>query len=199
MRIAYDESSRGLMIAFGDPKAYSESQEVAPGVVVDFDKKGRPLAIELEDAAAVTDTTSLMSLVAPFIQSGADLRTFRDSVGMTQQKLGDALGVPRNTIARWERDDMPIEKPQLLSLALRGLVAGGKSEVRDSLIPEIIGRAAKTSPLQRDSIIADKVHVKCEPAPVVHRNAARGKFVDAGVGRPAREPRRSASSKKKAK
>jgi transcriptional regulator with XRE-family HTH domain/uncharacterized protein YuzE len=195
MRIAYDESSRGLMIAFGDPDAYSESQEVAPGVVVDFDKKGRPLAIELEDAAAVTDTTSLMSLVAPFIRSGADLRTFRDSMGMTQQELGEALGVPRNTIARWERDDMPIEKPQLLSLALRGLVAGATSTNREDMASP---RAAKKLASHQGPIVHDALSTgaKIRDA-IIFRHAATSRIVNKKEARPATTKRRDAPTKKR--
>jgi len=55
MRISYDDKSGGLLISFGDPVDYSVSTEVAPGVVVDFDKHGKALAVELEDAGAVVD------------------------------------------------------------------------------------------------------------------------------------------------
>ena len=65
MRISYDEESRGLMIAFGDAAHYVESREVAPGVVVDFDKDGKPLAVELEDVAAVMDPRELTGHCRP--------------------------------------------------------------------------------------------------------------------------------------
>jgi DNA-binding XRE family transcriptional regulator len=124
MRLQYDDSSRGLLISFGDPKRYSESREVADGVVVDFDAKGKPLAIELEDADAIIDTNALLQLLQPRIDNGDALRSFRERLGMTQQQLGNALEIPRNTIARWERDELPIEKSRLLELALRALLAG---------------------------------------------------------------------------
>src|SRR5689334_10668330 len=100
MKIRYDAKSRGLLIAFGESEQYAESREVVDGVVIDFDRYGRPLAIELEDVAAVTDTKSVLSVVAPQIKKGADLRAFREALSMTQDELAEALGIPRNTIAR---------------------------------------------------------------------------------------------------
>src|SRR5205809_908507 len=122
MRISYDAESRGLLIAFGDPARYSESKEVAPGVVVDFDENGKALAIELEDVAAVIDPHELQTLLHPRITKGADLRSFRERLGMTQQQLGDLIDTPRNTIARWERDELPIAKARQLELALSAIL-----------------------------------------------------------------------------
>jgi len=119
MRIAFDEKNRGLLISFGDPARYAESQEVAPGVVVDFDKKGKPIAIEVEDVEGLIDTNEIHALLQPRIESGADLRKVRDNLGLTQEQLGKLLDIPRNTIARWEREEMPIEKIVQLELALR--------------------------------------------------------------------------------
>lgn len=49
--------------------------------------------------------------------TGAELRKRRDKLGVSQSKLGEALGVSSNTIARWERDEMGI--PAFLGLALQ--------------------------------------------------------------------------------
>lgn len=122
MRISYDEDSRGLLIAFGDPARYSESKEVAPGVVVDFDENGKPLAVELEDVTAVIDPRELQTLVHPRISNGADLRSFRETLGMTQEQLGALIDIPRNTIARWERNELPIAKTRQLELALSAIL-----------------------------------------------------------------------------
>jgi transcriptional regulator with XRE-family HTH domain len=51
--------------------------------------------------------------------TGEDLRRRRDALGLSQAKLGEALGVSGNTVARWERDEMSI--PPYLSLALQTL------------------------------------------------------------------------------
>jgi transcriptional regulator with XRE-family HTH domain/uncharacterized protein YuzE len=110
------------MIAFGDPAHYVESKEVAPGIVVDFDKDGKPIAVELEDVAAVMDPRELQALVHPRISKGADLRSFRERLGLTQEQLGALIDIPRNTIARWERDELPIAKTRQLELALSALL-----------------------------------------------------------------------------
>jgi transcriptional regulator with XRE-family HTH domain len=50
---------------------------------------------------------------------GAKLRERRVALGLTQQGLADKLEVSRNTVARWERDEMAI--PGFLHLALRSI------------------------------------------------------------------------------
>jgi DNA-binding XRE family transcriptional regulator/uncharacterized protein YuzE len=118
MKISYDERSRGLFISFGDPSRYHASKEIADGVVVDFDKSGKAIAVELEDVAAVIEPSEVSTLVRPRIKKGSDLRVFRDRLGLTQQQLGELIEIPRNTIARWEREELPIAKVRQLELAL---------------------------------------------------------------------------------
>ena len=50
---------------------------------------------------------------------GAKLRQRRLALGLTQQGLASKLKVSRNTVARWERDEMAI--PGFLHLALKTL------------------------------------------------------------------------------
>lgn len=50
---------------------------------------------------------------------GAKLRERRLALGLTQQGLAIKLKVSRNTVARWERDEMAI--PGFLHLALQTL------------------------------------------------------------------------------
>ena len=50
---------------------------------------------------------------------GAKLRERRLAMGLTQQGLASKLKVSRNTVARWERDEMAI--PGFLHLALKTL------------------------------------------------------------------------------
>jgi transcriptional regulator with XRE-family HTH domain/uncharacterized protein YuzE len=122
MRISYDERSRGLLISFGDPSRYRVSREIADGVVVDFDEDGKALAVELEDVAAVVDPREVSTLVRPRIKKGSDLRTFRDRLGLTQEQLSELIEIPRNTIARWEREELPIAKVRQLELALGAIL-----------------------------------------------------------------------------
>src|SRR5712691_3812523 len=99
MRIAYDKDTHGLYIRFA-PGAYVESEEVSPGVVIDFDSAGTPIALELEDVRGLVDEEILTKLTSPQIKRGADLREFRDRLGMTQELLATLLDIPKNTIAR---------------------------------------------------------------------------------------------------
>ena len=51
--------------------SYAESEEVAPGVVLDFDADGRVIAVEFEDARARTDLARLdVDLGALTFQAG---------------------------------------------------------------------------------------------------------------------------------
>jgi len=52
-----------------------------------------------------------------------DLHARRLSLGMTQAQLASALGATPNTVARWERGELKIERPETLALALEALEA----------------------------------------------------------------------------
>ena len=53
--------------------------------------------------------------------TGPELRTRRQALGWTQKVLAERLGVPVNTLARWERGALRIEHARLLDLALEAL------------------------------------------------------------------------------
>ncbi len=62
---------------------------------------------------------------------GAKLRERRLALGLTQQGLASKLKVSRNTVARWERDEMAI--PGFLHLALKTLECeAAKANVKPS-------------------------------------------------------------------
>jgi transcriptional regulator with XRE-family HTH domain len=42
---------------------------------------------------------------------GKTLRTIRKRLVLTQVELAKQLGVTSNTLARWERDELPIREP----------------------------------------------------------------------------------------
>lgn len=46
------------------------------------------------------------------------LRNNRLALGLSQAGLSSLLGVPVNTIARWERGELAIAHPRILELAL---------------------------------------------------------------------------------
>jgi DNA-binding XRE family transcriptional regulator len=120
--ISYDKETHGVLIRLR-PGRYETSEEITPGFVIDFDARGEPIAIEFEDVRGFMNEANLERIVRPRIQKGADLRTFRERLGLTQDALAGMLQLPRNTIARWERDEMEIEKPRLLELALAALTS----------------------------------------------------------------------------
>jgi transcriptional regulator with XRE-family HTH domain len=56
--------------------------------------------------------------------TAAALRAWRTRAGWSQRRLAGALAVPVNTVARWERGEMPIRHPTILRLALERLDSG---------------------------------------------------------------------------
>ena len=48
-------------------------------------------------------------------------RERRLAMGMTQRDLAGELGVPMNTLARWERIEREVQHPRMLHLALDAL------------------------------------------------------------------------------
>ena len=48
IKTSYDPAADVLHVAFGPPDAsYDGAQEVAPGVYVEFDRRGRPIGVEI--------------------------------------------------------------------------------------------------------------------------------------------------------
>lgn len=63
MIITYDKESDALAIDFRDAE-YHESEEIYDGFVIDFDKSGRPMGIEIYyDASKFVDIDRLMKMV----------------------------------------------------------------------------------------------------------------------------------------
>src|SRR5215471_14571588 len=51
----------------------------------------------------------------------SELRAERKALGLTQAALASELGVATNTIARWERAEMPIRNPELVRAGIQRL------------------------------------------------------------------------------
>src|SRR5262245_11479183 len=62
----------------------------------------------------------------------SELRMQRTALHLTQGALASALGVARNTVARWERGELPMGNPALIRLALERL---GASTTATSPVP----------------------------------------------------------------
>jgi predicted ATPase/DNA-binding CsgD family transcriptional regulator len=60
------------------------------------------------------------------------LATRRKALGLTQSALGESLGVPRNTVARWERGDLRVARPEWLDMALSNLEAHTRGQPSDT-------------------------------------------------------------------
>jgi uncharacterized protein YuzE len=58
MKLHYDPETDSLYIDLND-RTSVESEEVAPGIVVDFDDEGRAVGIDIEHASQVLDLTTL--------------------------------------------------------------------------------------------------------------------------------------------
>lgn len=193
MKMAYDEGSRGLWIQIAETKSH-ESEDIAPGVVVDYDRAGRLVAIEIEDVNGIVDDQALRQLIRPRINSGTDIRQFRKQVGLTQDQLGEALGIPRNTIARWERNELEIERRRLIELALAGLM-GQPAFVPKYLKATVSGPAPKQKPL-RSNVRSDQSSLG-ESLRMMHLNASSGQFVTARAAKAKQRMRSRPSSRKK--
>jgi uncharacterized protein YuzE len=63
MKIMYFKESDALTIDFRDAE-YDESEEIFDGFVIDFDKSGRPMGIDIyHDASKFVDIDRLMKMV----------------------------------------------------------------------------------------------------------------------------------------
>lgn len=50
-----------------------------------------------------------------------EFKTERERLGFSQVELAYSFGIPRNTVARWERGEMKIQQPTILRLAFEAL------------------------------------------------------------------------------
>jgi DNA-binding transcriptional regulator YiaG len=57
--------------------------------------------------------------------TGPALRRHRRALGLTQVGLAARLGVRGNTVARWERGDLPIRPPMARLIRLIALASAG--------------------------------------------------------------------------
>lgn len=62
MKVVYTRENDAMYVTLRTDRRYVESEEVAPGVVLDFDEDGNILAIEIYDAASEkVDVSVLMT------------------------------------------------------------------------------------------------------------------------------------------
>ena len=69
MKYSYDDEGDSLFICLRDGE-YDESEEIYDGFVIDFDKSGRPMGIEIyHDASKFVDIDRLMRIVPEQLSS----------------------------------------------------------------------------------------------------------------------------------
>jgi uncharacterized protein YuzE len=79
MRYAYDEEHDALFINLREGD-YDESEEIYPGFVIDFDKSGRPLGLDIYyDASKFVDITALKKNVAELEPIAPEPMLIRDA------------------------------------------------------------------------------------------------------------------------
>ena len=72
MKITYSKDSDALAIDFRDGE-YFESEEIYDGFVIDFDKSGRPIGIEIyHDASKFVDVDRLLKMVPEEVASAVE-------------------------------------------------------------------------------------------------------------------------------
>lgn len=160
MKYFYDRKSDSLYLALAE-RPYGDSVEAAPGVVLDFDKDGRLIGLDLEHASTMVDVADLALHEQPAkgdqdaaILDGTRLKQGREALGLSQVELGRKLSVSANTIARWERGELKIEHPSMLQLALAALngndgIDEGPRRTASSLGPAAFRKAALKSDTKR--------------------------------------------------
>jgi predicted ATPase/DNA-binding CsgD family transcriptional regulator len=89
--------------------------------------------------------------------SGADVRTRRLGMGMSQKQLAAELGVTATTVARWERGERTVSHAVLVRLALDHLAARSAAAIRPDQLPApvtpLIGRDRERAEVA--SLLAD--------------------------------------------
>jgi DNA-binding transcriptional regulator YiaG len=62
---------------------------------------------------------------------GQEVRRIRKRLGLTQAEFGEVVGVARNSVARWERNEMAIREPiARLIRVVGGPATGGRAATR---------------------------------------------------------------------
>ena len=66
MRISYDKETDALYIHLSEAPG-ADAEEVAPGVVLDFDEKGNVVGIDIDHASKFMDLTKLETESFPLV------------------------------------------------------------------------------------------------------------------------------------
>jgi transcriptional regulator with XRE-family HTH domain len=75
---------------------------------------------------------------------GAELLARRKSLGLTQSELAERLGVASNTVARWERGELTIARPEMLRVMLQHIQIEMEHETNEQRHARNLRIAAET-------------------------------------------------------
>lgn len=89
--------------------------------------------------------------------TGEEIRAARLAQNLTQEKLGELFGVSKNTIARWERDEVTPQSTAMLRLAFIGL----KIEQRKA-IPSVKAHARVQRGAKKIARLAQKMRANAK-------------------------------------
>jgi len=78
MKVEYFEDTDGVMFTFREGADYDDSQEIYAGFVIDLDKSGRPVGLDVQDASHFFDRSWLLQHV------------YRGDESKTQSMIRDA-------------------------------------------------------------------------------------------------------------
>ena len=84
-----------------------------------------------------------------------EIKFLRNALDMTQEALGERLGVHRTTVARWEIDEVQMGKAE--SMALRALVAMRLLSDKPKLVKEVAGKFARPGVVRGAAVYEIKV------------------------------------------
>ena len=82
MKVVYTKEDDAMSLTLRTDRRYAESEEVAPGVVVDFDEDGNVLALEIYDEASEkADVSVLITEGLP-----TESRSYSPKAGATKEQ-----------------------------------------------------------------------------------------------------------------
>jgi transcriptional regulator with XRE-family HTH domain len=86
-------------------------------------------------------------------------------MNLSQAQLATELGVAANTVARWERGELPIANPTMVKLALSALKYVGFRTWMNQVVREcqrVLKQAGKSSQHARSAAVARRLEIWCQ-------------------------------------
>ena len=160
MRYLFSRDSNALVITLAEGRQYRDSEEVAEGIVIDFDVEGRPYAIEFLQADRFVDVEGLVNdrpvrltpkpIQDPIELTPTGLKNWREHLGLSQEELASQLAVPADVVRAWENGDQPVQNAGILRLAMKAIEGNAHEEYLRQALREVTetlqGYLAVTAP-----------------------------------------------------